>query len=317
MAKRIAGAMLAVILLLAAAFTGHAQQEPATAQAAAAQPSAPPLTIGSGDLIDVGIFDTPELSGRFRINQKGDVELPLIGLVHVGGLTSEQAAKVIQDRYVEAQYLKPEASQATVFIEEYATQGITVTGEVKNPGIYPAFGVRMLNDVVTAAGGVSPTAASGIVITRRDDPQHPENVTYNPQALRPVVPVVQIFPGDTVLVPRAGIVYVLGDVIRAGGFVLDGRNTLTAEEVMALAGGQGHAAAMKRAQLVRTLDGGRRELITISLDGIIKGKAPDVALQDGDVLYVPTSTAKMAAEQAISSALAIGTSVSIYRTAYQ
>ena len=86
---------------------------------------------------------------------------------------------------------------------------------------------------------------------------------------------------------------------------------------MALAGGQGHAAAMKRAQLVRTLDGGRRELITISLDGIIKGKAPDVALQDGDVLYVPTSTAKMAAEQAISSALAIGTSVSIYRTAYQ
>ena len=78
---------------------------------------------------------------------------------------------------------------------------------------------------------------------------------------------------------------------------------------MALAGGSGHAAALKRAQLVRTLDDGRKEAITIPVNLIYKGKAPDVALIDGDILYVPTSTGKLVTEQAITSALGIGTSL--------
>ena len=110
-------------------------------------------------------------------------------------------------------------------------------------------GVRKLNDVITAAGGVTPTAASKVVIFHKGDPGHPITVDYNPTALNPVIPDVQIFPGDTLMVPRAGIVYVMGDVIKAGGYVLDGRNTLTVEEAMALAGGSSHAAALKRVQL--------------------------------------------------------------------
>ena len=85
---------------------------------------------------------------------------------------------------------------------------------------------------------------------------------------------------------------------------------------MALAGGGGHAAALNRVHLVRTLDGGRKEDIIVSVKQIYKGKAPDVALKDGDILYVPTSTGRLAAEQAINSALGIGTSVAVYRTAY-
>ena len=140
---------------------------------------------------------------------------------------------------------------------------------------------------------------------------------YNPEALNPVIPDVQIFPGDTLMVPRAGIVYVLGAVARAGGYVLDGRNTLTVEEVMALAGGGGHAPALKRVQLVRTLADGRKEAITIPVNLIYKGQAPDVALKDGDILFVPTSNGKLAAEQAITSALGVGTSLVLYRTVYQ
>jgi len=86
---------------------------------------------------------------------------------------------------------------------------------------------------------------------------------------------------------------------------------------MALAGNGGHASAMKRVVLVRTLDDGRKESITIPVNLIYKGKAPDVALIDGDILYVPTSNGKLITEQAINSALGIGTSVAIYRTAYQ
>src|SRR6185437_7744167 len=196
-------------------------------------------------------------------------------------------------------------------------QGITVNGEVKAPGIYPALGVRMLNDIIAAAGGETPTAASKVVITHRNDPDQPVTVFYDPSALTPTVPKVQVLPGDSIIVPRAGIVYVLGDVNRSGGFILDGRQELTIEEAMALAGGSAKAAALKRVQLVRSLKDGRKEAITVSVRDIYKGKAPDVALKDGDVVYVPTSTAKLVAEQAVTSALGIGSSITIYRTGVQ
>ncbi|MGD1063725.1 MAG: SLBB domain-containing protein, partial [Terracidiphilus sp.] len=139
----------------------------------------------------------------------------------------------------------------------------------------------------------------------------------NPAALKPVIPDVQIFPGDSILVPRAGVIYVAGNVSKPGAYVLDGRRSLTVEEAMALSGGGGKASALKRVQLVRTLDDGRKEAITIPVNLIYKGQAPDVALIDGDILYVPTSNAKLATEQAIQAALGIGTSIAVYRTTYQ
>ena len=312
MAKTFARATASRILLLALAITASGQQSGNPVPNAA-----PPLKIGSGDLIEVSMFDNQDLSGRFRVDENGDITVPLIGRVHVEGLTAEGAATLIEQRYVEAQILQPADSHATVFISEYATQGITVGGEVKNSGVYPALGIRKLNDVISAAGGVTPAAASKVVITHKGDPANPITVDYTPEALNPVIPDVQIFPGDTLMVPRAGIVYVLGAVARAGGYVLDGRNTLTVEEVMALAGGVGHAPALKRVQLVRTLANGRKEAITIPVNLIYKGQAPDVALKDGDILFVPTSTGKLVTEQAISSALGVGTQLVLYRTAYQ
>jgi polysaccharide export outer membrane protein len=232
-------------------------------------------------------------------------------------MTADEAATKIEQLYVEGQILLPANSHATVFISEYATQGITINGEVRTPGVYPALGVHKLNDLIAAAGGINPFAASHVVITHKDDPGNPIPVEYNPSALKPIIPDVQIFPGDSILIPRAGVVYVGGNVAKPGAYLLDGRRALTVEEVMALAGNGGHASAMKRVVLVRTLDDGRKESITIPVNLIYKGKAPDVALIDGDILYVPTSNGKLITEQAINSALGIGTSVAIYRTAYQ
>ncbi len=311
LAKRFARAAALGLFLSALAVGGRAQQA-----AGAKSDVAPPLRISSGDLLEVTIFENPDLSGSFRVDEKGDIDVPLIGRVHVLGDTAEAAAAKIEKRFVEAQILQPAESHATVFIAEYATQGITVNGEVKTPGVYPALGVRMLNDVIAAAGGLQPTAASEVVITHRNNPSHPETVGYNPAALKPVIPGVQVFPGDSILVPRAGIIYVAGDVNRPGGFVMDGRSGITVEEAMALAGGDAHAAALKRVQLVRTLDDGRREAITVPINLIYKGQAPDLAMKDGDILYVPTSKGKLITEQAISSVLGIGTQVAIYKTAY-
>ncbi len=309
MARKFACMAACWALLVAQTIAGAAQQP-----VNSVSNMAPPLRIGAGDLIEVTMFENSDLSGRFRVDDRGDITVPLIGTVHVAGDTAEEAAVEIEKRFVAAEILQPAESHATVFIAEYATQGITVGGEVKNSGVYPALGVRMLNDVITAAGGVTVAAASKVVITRKSDPGNPITVDYVPEALKPVVPSIQIFPGDTVTVPRAGIVYVVGDVTRPGGYVLDGRNQLTVEEAMALSGGTGHAAELKRAQLVRTLEDGRKEAITIPINLIYKGRAPDVALKDGDILYVPVSTAKLVSEQAIISALSVGSSIAVYRT---
>jgi len=312
MAKTIAFAAAISAFLFVQTSAGLAQQT-----SDAAPNSAPPLRIGSGDMLEINVYDSPDLSGHFRVDEKGDIGVPLLGPVHVEGETAEEAGKTIEQRYVDADILKPAKARAAVFISEYASQGIMVTGEVKSSGLYPAFGVRMFNDVMIAAGGVTSAASSKVIITRKSDPDHPITVDYNPEALTPVIPRVQIFPGDTIAVPRAGIIYVLGDVNRSGGYVLDGRRTLSVETAMALAGGEAHAAALNRVHLVRMLDGGRKEDIIVSVKQIYKGKAPDIALKDGDILYVPTSTGKLAAEQAINSALGIGTSIAVYRTAYQ
>lgn len=278
--------------------------------------SAPPIRIASGDLIEVNMFDAPELSGRFRVDEKGDITVPLLGRVHVEGETAEEIGATIEKRYAEAEILKPENAHATVFVSEYATQGIIVTGEVKTPGLFPALGVRMLVDVMSAAGGPTPFASSKVIITHKTDPGHPIIVNYNPEALTPLIPQVQIYPGDLIAVPKAGSVYVLGNVNRPGVYLLEGRQALTVERAMALAGGGAHAPALKRVHLVRTAEGGRTEEIILSVDRIYKGKDADVAMQDGDMLYIPTSTAKLAIQQAITSALGIGTQVVTYRSAY-
>src|SRR6185312_7993890 len=145
----------------------------------------PILKIGSGDLIQVRMFENPELSGSFRVDAAGNIVLPLIGEVPVAGETADAVGAQVANRYVQAGILKAESAYATVSVVEYATQGITVNGEVKSPGIYPALGVRMLNDIIAAAGGETPTAASKVVITHRNDPDQPVTVFYDPSALTP------------------------------------------------------------------------------------------------------------------------------------
>jgi polysaccharide export outer membrane protein len=306
-AKRFIIATIASALLLLVCMPGSAQQD---------APKASAIRIASGDLIELAMYENPELSGHFRINENGDVLAPLLGLVHVAGETAEEAAFTFEKRYVEADILKPSNSHATVFISEYATQGIVVNGDVRSPGTYPALGVRMLNDVLTAAGGLTQTSASRVIITHRGDAEHPIAVEYNPTALKPVIPQIQIFPGDTVTVPKAGAVYVLGSVGRTGAIPMDARNPLTVLTAIATANPIRHGANLNNVQLVRTGEDGRKVAVTINVNKIEKGRAADMALQDGDVLFVPNSALSEAAPQAIGAAIGIATAATLYATLY-
>ena len=146
----IAGALFAVLPLSPAAML--AQVSDASAQGARKMlPASPSLPISFGDLIQVDVFDSPELSTSLRVNSRGEVELPLGGAVKVQGLTASEAGAAIADRLKQAGILLD--PHVTVLIVEYQSQGVTVTGEVRTPGVYPLLGNRTVMDMIAMAGG--------------------------------------------------------------------------------------------------------------------------------------------------------------------
>ena len=269
------------------------------------------LNIGAGDLLDVSIFDSAELSTKARVDTDGNLALPVGGLVHVAGLNAEAAATAVEKKLRDEDIVKE--PHATVFIIEYATQGVSVLGEVNKPGVYPLLGSHGLLDLISAAGGSTPNAAKAVTITHREDPGHPVIVQLEsrPGSIENFNPDIQ--PGDTIVVARAGLVYVVGDVVKPGGFLIENNDRLTVIEAIALAQGINHTALLNSSKLIRKTATGREEL-PMPLSRILANKAPDVALEDGDILFVPFSAGKSIAYHGILSALQLATGVAMYHT---
>jgi polysaccharide biosynthesis/export protein len=186
---------------------------------------------------------------------------------------------------------------------------VTVTGEVKSPGVYPLLGSHGLVDILTAAGGVSQSAGRMVSVTHKSDPEHPEMIRL---ASKPgeIIANVDIQPGDTVVVSRAGVAYVVGDVAKSGGFLIEGNDRLTVLEIMALAGGTTRTSAKDKARLIRKTPNGREEM-PIPLKAMLMGKVKDMPVEDGDILFVPSSGGKAALYRGTDAAVAIGTGLTL------
>lgn len=273
-------------------------------------PSAHAMQISSGDLLELNVFDTPELSGKLRVDERGNIALPLAEDVPVAGLTAEQAAHKIEARYREAAVLKQ--PHASVTVVESATQGITMIGEVRNPGVYPLLGARNLLDLLSEAGGLNPQAGKDVIITHRGDVEHPVTARLGSKPGAPSGVNVDIRPGDTIVVSHEGIVYVVGDVGKPGGFGIEHNDRLTILQAIALAQGTNKTAALNRAKVIRKTDTGREEL-SVSLNKILANKAPDETLFDGDILFVPNSARKRALSNIEQVILPAAASAAIYR----
>jgi polysaccharide export outer membrane protein len=265
--------------------------------------------IGAGDLVEMSVFDTPELSGKLRVSNTGDVILPLVGTLHLQGLTAGEAQTLIRQKFIAGGFLKD--PQVTVFISEYATQNVSIVGEVHKPGIYPAFGTHRLLDYLSLAEGLTPLAGTAIVITHSGHPEQPQRVKMTAGAAPQPENNPEILPGDTIFVERTGIIYVVGDVARPGGFPMDHDGQLTILQAVALAQGTNDTAARGSAKLIRTTPQGRQE-IPVDLKKILSAKATDLAMQDNDILFVPSSVAKNT-WKGIESALPAVAGASIYR----
>jgi polysaccharide biosynthesis/export protein len=268
------------------------------------------LLIGAGDLLEVSLYGMPDFRTDVRVNSGGEVSLPMLGTVAVAGLSVEQAETLIAHKLTEKNLFND--PHVTVFEKEYATQGISMLGEVQKPGIYPLLGSRKLYDAISAAGGTTPKAGRYVLITRRNDPQHSVRVPLLTGAPESMENNVTVEPGDTVLVSKAGVVYVVGDVRQPGGFVMENGNDITVLKAIALAQGTNPNAKLDSTRLIRKTPEGPQD-VPLSLTKIMAAKAPDPQLQADDVVFVPTSAGKSAAKKGAETILQMVTGIAIWR----
>lgn len=271
-------------------------------------PDNPNPTLGAGDLIEITVFGVPELSTKARVSSTGDVYFPLIDYVHVGDLTTAEAQDVIQKRLEDGGFVRN--PHVTIFVEEAASQAITMLGEIGRPGPYPAIGKRRLFDMISLAGGLTDRAGRNVTIMHHGNSDQktelklPENLAEDTQNN------MEVFPGDAIFVWRAGIVYVVGDVLRPSGFRIEG-GSLTVLKAFALAGGGTKTSSLNGTRIVRQTPNGVQE-IPVHLKKILHAKEPDMALMKDDVLFVPGSAAKTAAYRTTDTAIGLASAASVY-----
>jgi polysaccharide export outer membrane protein len=269
-----------------------------------------PAPIAPGDFLDVSEVHTPEFHSAVRVSPSGTVTLPMVHEVKIGGLDEQAAARAIETALIaQGMLLHPLVS---VLVTSYAGQDVSVLGEVVRPGVYPYTLHHRLLDLISAASGLSPSAGRLVNIFHRDDAKTPNPVVLDPSGTDTAADHnPELAPGDTVQVSRAGLVYVVGDVQRPGGFPVDPAQGLTVVQAISLAWGPTQNAAMSKAILIREQKGGRT-LTSLNLKRMLHGQEPDQPVRDRDILYVPDSTAKNLWNRTMESAIQSAIGVTIY-----
>lgn len=267
------------------------------------------LPIGKGDELDIAVFGVPDLSTHERVNSLGDISMPLIDYVHVDGLTTEQAEQLIERRLISGGYLKN--PHVTVFVKEFTTVGVSVLGQVKNPGIYPVVASRRLWDMVLAAGGTTDRAGNVVTIHHRDLAAPASIVTLSNDPEKSLQSNVEILPGDTVVVSKAGVVYVLGEVTQPAGYVMENGEPLSVVTVLAMAHGPTKDAKLNGTKIIRKTGNGSQEIV-VHVQDIFRAKAPDLQLMAGDILFVPGRRGRYASSTPMNTLLLVAASLAVH-----
>jgi polysaccharide export outer membrane protein len=285
--------------------SGAQATTPDTAKDSADQSNS--VRLGPGDLVEVNVYNVPELASKVRVSNSGDVYLPLIDYVHVDGLTLEEAQTLIQKRLEDGGFVR--SPHVTIFVDEANSQSVTVIGEVGKPGIYPDAADRKLYEVISQAGGFNATASRKIAVIRKNQTD-PIRVDLPRNLADDLSGNIDILPGDTITVPRAPIIYVVGDVGHPSGLLVD-NGTLTVLQALALAGGTNKTAKLGAARIIRKSPTGVVEN-KLEIKKMLEAKAPDVPLQADDILFISVSGAKIVAARSFEAAMSMATAVSIY-----
>lgn len=256
--------------------------------------------IGGRDVLDIRVYEEPDLSGSFRVSSEGYVSFPLIGRLKVSGLTPTQLEKKLE-MLLDGEYLvKP---QVLVFLAEYHSKEVSILGAVREPGVYTMkSGRETLLEMISGAGGINAREDTGLAgndvfifrpVARKDGP---ENIAEGVKCIRVDLQRLlrkgdmslnlPVRGKDTIYVPLAESVFVFGEVKNPGAIKLLEKD-ITVVEAITIAGGPTRIAATNRTKIIR-IDDGVEKTVVINVDKITKGdKSADVVLRAGDVVVVP------------------------------
>lgn len=286
-------------------------QSTGSSQPIEAQSSQPmPAPIAPGDSLDISEYHTPEFHSVVHVAPDGTITLPMVGEIDLRGMDEQAAAHAIEAALLKKRMLLHPL--VSVLVTAYAGQDVSVLGEVNRPGIYAYTYHHRLLDLISAAQGLSPNAGRLVNVFHASESKTPHPVVLDPSGTDTTVDHnPELLPGDTVQVSRAGLVYVVGDVIRPGGFPVDPVQGLTIVQALSLAWGPSQNAAVTRAVLIREQKGGRT-MVALNLKRMLRGQDPDQPIQDRDILFVPDSFGKNLANRTMESAIQSAIGVSIY-----
>jgi polysaccharide biosynthesis/export protein len=292
--------------------------------------------IGSHDLLEINVFEAPDLNRSLRVSAGGEISMPLLGAIQSTGLTARELEGVIEIKL--RQYMKD--PHVGVFVTTVESHPVSVVGAVKKPGVFQVRGTKTVLEMLSMAEGLSDDAGDQVLVMRgaglqfgSDTMRDPSN--SNPNSDAPANPTgnetvkinlkdllesgdqrynVPVYPGDIVKVTRGGIVYVIGEVKKPGGFVLKSDQNMSVLKAIALAEGLTSTSAKSRTKIIRTDEhSGKRVEFPIDLGKVLAGKAPDTPLKPADIVFVPNSSGKTVLYKGTEAVVATASGLAIWR----
>src|SRR5229473_3033614 len=261
--------------------------------------------LGPDDLLEISGPELSDMANKSaRIDGEGDIQVPLVGRIHVSGLTVQQSERELNK--VLSTYIRH--PQVVVSVTELRSLPVSILGAVNTPGVHQVQGHKTLLEMLSLAGGIRSDAGYSIRITRQVEwgciplpgtaldasgrfSVAEVNLKKIMEAKNPEENI-QIFPHDVISVPKAEMVYVIGEVKRSGGFVLGEHQSMSVLQALSLAEGLSATADARHAKILRpsgNAGSSQREEIAVDVKGILTGRTGDVSLRGDDILFIPGS----------------------------
>jgi polysaccharide biosynthesis/export protein len=323
----ISGGLTALFLIAGAAAQVPSQLPPDALKVKCGGQVRSTYLLGPDDQLDISGPELTDFANKpLRIDGDGDIQVPLVGRIHVSGLTVQQTEEKLNKAL--GTYIRQ--PQVVVNVVEVRSQPVSVLGAVNAPGVHQVQGHKTLLEMLALAGGIRQDAGYSVRITRELEwgciPLPTATFDASGQFsvaelnLREIMEAknpeenIQILPHDVISVPKAEMVYVIGDVRRSGGFVLGEHQSISVLQALSLAEGLNNTADTRHARILRLKrEADQREELPVDVKDVLNGKKQDVPLQGDDILFIPGSTGKKAALRALEAAVQTGTGLAVWR----
>ncbi|QMV19109.1 hypothetical protein GOB94_10785 [Granulicella sp. 5B5] len=267
-----------------------------------------PIVIAPDDTLHISLDGASTYTTDVRVERDGTIQLSYLTPLRVTGLTVEEAERAINGALVRNNLVLNPAVK--VVLAKQPSSVVVVNGEVLHPGAYPTLGGLTLDRAIAASGGLLSGASPYVVLTRKGLDE-PIMIPLGSDAAHSRYGDMQMLNGDKLQILRVGNYYVVGAVKNQGAYPLKGTTPTTVGEALAAAGGYGFEAILNSTTIART-EGNHRVLLTVPAAKILAGKAPDVALMNDDIVFVPTSKTKAAIKGGASGLIVSLASTYIY-----